>query len=91
MSIVIEAHIWLDFDPTPRTEAMPPNLEGALARHKVAKAAFEKLIPSRQKGILRYLNSMKTEGALERNIKRDIRQLLGEKTDGVRHITSRSK
>jgi Domain of unknown function (DUF1905)/Bacteriocin-protection, YdeI or OmpD-Associated len=86
-----EAHIRLEFDPTTRMEPMHPRLEAMLARNKTAKTAFEKLIPSRQKEILRYLNSMKTEESLDRNIERIIKHLLGEKTDGLRHITSRSK
>jgi hypothetical protein len=84
-------HISLDFDPTPRTEALHPKLVDALDRNKAAKTAFEKLTPSRQKEILRYLNSMKTEESLERNIERVLKHLLGEKTDGLRHIASRSK
>jgi bacteriocin resistance YdeI/OmpD-like protein/uncharacterized protein DUF1905 len=86
-----DAHIRLAFDPTPRIEPMPPRLEEALARDKRAKAAFEKLIPSRQKEILRYLNSMKTEESLDRNIERVMKLLLGETTDGLRHIASRAK
>ena len=86
-----EAHLRLEFDPTPRLEPNPPKLVQALDSNKSAKAAFEQLTPSRQKEILRYLNSMKTEESLERNIERVIKQLLGEKTDGLRHIASRSK
>jgi hypothetical protein len=37
--------------------------------------AFRKLIPSRQKEILRYMNYLKTEEALLRNIDKTIRQL----------------
>jgi hypothetical protein len=86
-----EAHIRLEFEPTPRTEPMHPRLEQALAKNRSAKAAFEKLIPSRQKEILRYLNSMKREESLDRNIARVIKHLLGDKIDGLRDITSRSK
>src|SRR5215216_5017512 len=85
-----EAHIQLEFDPAPRVEPMPPKFEQALAKNTAAKAAFEKLIPSRQKEIMRYLNSMKTEEALDRNIERVIKHLLAEKIDGLKHITSRS-
>jgi hypothetical protein len=86
-----EVHIWLEFDPTPRMEPIHPKLERALAKNKSAKAAFEKLVPSRQKEILRYLNSMKTEETMDRNIERVIKILLNEMTDGLRHIASRSK
>ena len=72
-----EAHFGLEFDPAPRTEPMYPQLEGALAKNKDAKSAFERLTPSRQKEILRYLHSLKTEAAIERNIERIIKDLLG--------------
>lgn len=86
-----EAQMSLEFDPVPRPEPLHPRLVHALDRNKTAKMAFEKLTPSRQKEILRYLNSMKTEESLERNIERILKHLLGEKTDGLRHIASRSK
>lgn len=63
-----QADIKLEFDPVPRIETMHPNFRDTLSKNKMAKAAFEKLTPSRQKEILRYLNSMKTEPSLERNI-----------------------
>ena len=74
-----QADIQLEFNPTPRVEPIPPKLEDALTRNKAAKSAFEKLIPSRQKEILRYLNSMKTEESVERNIEKVLRQLMDEK------------
>jgi hypothetical protein len=86
-----EAHLRVEFDPTPRAEPIHPKLERAFAKNPSAKAAFEKLIPSRQKEILRYLNSMKTEESLDRNIERVLKHLLGEKMDGLRHIASRAE
>ena len=38
-------------------------------------AEFKKLTPSRQKDILKYLNYLKSEEALQRNIKKVIDQL----------------
>jgi uncharacterized protein YdeI (YjbR/CyaY-like superfamily) len=61
----------------------------ALSRNKMAKAAFENLMPSRQKEILRYLNSLKTESSLERNIEKVIQLLLGEKPEGLRALSNR--
>jgi len=84
-----DAHIRMEFDPTPRIEPIPRKLEQALANNKPAKVAFEKLTPSRRKEILRYLNSMKTEESLDRNIERVIKHLWGEKIDDSRHVTSR--
>jgi hypothetical protein len=86
-----QADIRLEFDPIPRVEPMSPRLRDALDKNKSARAAFEMLTPSRRKEILRYLNSMKTEESLERNVQRVIKQLSGEETDGIRPITSRSK
>lgn len=46
-----------------------------------ALAAFKKLIPSRQKEIVRYLNNLKSDDALQRNVERVIRGL--KKTEAV--------
>ena len=80
------AHIKIEFDPVPRIESMPPRFEEALSKNKAAKTAFEKLKPSRQKEMLRYLNSMKTEASLERNIEKIIQHLLGKKPKGLHHL-----
>ncbi len=54
---------------------MPEKLMQALNENAKAKITFEQLIPSWRKDILRYLNSLKTEESLDRNIKRVIKQL----------------
>lgn len=46
----------IDFDLKPRTTAVHPKLKKAFKENKEAKAAFEKLSPSRQKEILKYIN-----------------------------------
>ena len=84
-----QVHIDIEFDPKPRVEPIPPKLARALSGNKMAKAAFESLAPSRQKEILRYLNSMKTDSSLERNVEKIIQYLLGEKPEGMRQLTSR--
>ncbi|HXQ36783.1 MAG TPA: YdeI/OmpD-associated family protein [Anaerolineales bacterium] len=71
-----QAYIKIEFDLVPRIEAIHPKFVQALLKNKAAKAAFEKLKPSRQKEMLRYLNSMKTETSLERNIEKIIHHLL---------------
>lgn len=86
-----QADIQVEFDPAPRVEPVHPKLAEAFVKNKAAKSAFENLIPSRQKEILRYLNSMRTEESLDRNIEKVIQNLLGKKVEGLRHITSRSK
>jgi hypothetical protein len=60
--------VHLEFDPKPRVEPMPPKFRRALIRHSAARTAFERLAPSRKKEILRYLNGLKTQASLERNI-----------------------
>jgi uncharacterized protein YdeI (YjbR/CyaY-like superfamily) len=65
---------------------MPTKFENALSKNKAAKTAFEKLTASRQKEMLRYLNSMKTETSLERNIEKIIQHRLGKKPRGLHHL-----
>jgi hypothetical protein len=74
-----EARVELEFDPEPRVVPMPSLLSRALAKNREAKLAFQKLSSSRQKEILRYLNSLKSEESVTRNVKKVIRQLLGKK------------
>ena len=81
-----EAHIKIEYDPVPRIESSPAKFVSALSKNKTAQAAFESLRPSRQKEILRYLNAMKTESSLERNIEKVIQHLLGEKPKGLHHL-----
>ncbi len=76
-----KATVEIAFDPKPRVEPMPPKFKLALSKDKTAKEAYEKLIPSRKKEILRYLNSMKTEASLEKNIEKFLLHLHGKKVD----------
>ena len=66
------------YDAEERMTPIHPMLESALNKNKKAKAVFNKLPPSRQKEILRYINSLKTNEAIEKNIKRATNFLLGE-------------
>jgi hypothetical protein len=68
----------LEFDPIERTIPIHPKLESALTRSKKAKAVFEKLPPSRQKEIVRYISFLKTEISVDRNVTRTIQFLLGK-------------
>ena len=77
------ANIAMKFDPQPRKVRMNSRLGRALARNKQAKKVFDGLTPSRQKEILRYLNSMKTEASAERNVKKVMRQLIGREPKGL--------
>lgn len=64
-----------DFGPAPsRNTSMPKALKKELNRHNLT-SAFNDLTPSRKKEILKYLNYLKTEDALARNIIKVISQL----------------
>ena len=65
----------IEFDPSPPEVAMPLALERALRRDPVARMAFEKLVPSRQKEIVRYIGSLKSDDSIVRNVDKVIRRL----------------
>jgi hypothetical protein len=67
--------IELAFDDRPREVTVPNLFAQALAGDATADAAFRALAPPRRKEILRYLSSLKTPAALERNIVRIMEQL----------------
>ena len=71
--------IQIDFDPKPRTTPIHPKLKKAFIENPTAKNAFEKLSPSRQKEILRYINFLKSEESVDKNIKRAIAHLTSNK------------
>jgi hypothetical protein len=72
------ASIENSYDPGERTTPMRPKLKSALEKNKKALTEFKKQVPSRKKEIMRYINSLKTEESLERNIKRVIGFLTGK-------------
>ena len=73
------ANIDIDFDPKMREVPMHPKLKKALQQDPKAKAAFNKLRPSRQKEIMKYLNSLKSEGSVDKNVARAIAHLVSAK------------
>lgn len=73
-----EVSVELEHDPTPRIVPMPTEFAAALAKDPKARHAFENLTASHRKDILSYLNSLKTEESLKRNIKRAIAESLGD-------------
>ena len=70
--------IEIEFDKTERTIAMHPKLEAALNKNKKTKHSFQQLSPSRQREIIWYINFLKTEESVERNIKRAVQFLAGK-------------
>ena len=63
------------FDPRPREVTVPKSLEDALRSDQEARAAFERLSPSRRKEINRYIGSLKTDESVDRNVAKIIRHL----------------
>ncbi|MEW6035854.1 MAG: DUF1905 domain-containing protein [Candidatus Micrarchaeota archaeon] len=78
------ADIEVRLDSEPRAEPMPKALAAALADDRDAGAAFRELAPSHRKEILRYLNYLKTQEALGRNIRKVIRFLKAKKAGTAR-------
>jgi len=70
--------VFVEFDAQDRTVSIHPKLDQAIKENPVALANFENLIPSRRLELIRYVNALKTESAIERNIEKIIRHLLGE-------------
>lgn len=68
--------IKIDYDAEERKTPMHPKLNLALENNKQAKQKFDSLPPSRQKEIARYINNLKSEESIEKNIKRAINFLL---------------
>ena len=66
----------IEQDPSKRvmTVSMPETFKNAL-RENGLFTQFKHLVPSRQKGILLYLNNLKTEKSLLRNISKVVAQL----------------
>ena len=77
LSLGDTAKVGIEFDPRPRKEQMPPKLEAEFRKNADARNAFEQLPPSRRKEILRYINSLKSDDSIKRNVARVISQLLG--------------
>ncbi len=73
---IIEVEI--EFDPSDRTIKLHPRFIKALAENKEAQGVFEKLSPSKQKEIVRYISNLKTEKSVNRNVIRAINFLLGK-------------
>jgi len=68
----------LAYDPAPRREPVPAALRQAFAGQPRARSAFQKLPPSRQKEICRYINGLKTEPSRARNVHLVLQHLSGE-------------
>lgn len=66
------------FDPSDRTITAHPKLVASLNKNKKAKAVFDKLPPSLQHEIVRYIAHLKTEAGIDKNVAKAIAFLLGK-------------
>ncbi len=70
----------LEFDEEYRggpAHPMPRDFREALRGNRKAREAWEEMIPSRQKEVLRYFHQLKTPEALARNVEKAIEVLAG--------------
>ncbi|WP_106917661.1 DUF1905 domain-containing protein [Chryseobacterium aurantiacum] len=70
--------VGLEHDDSDRSICIHPQLEDAIKSSVLATSNFEKLIPSRRHELIRYINNLKTEASIQRNIEKIIRHLHGE-------------
>ncbi|MBW3521451.1 YdeI/OmpD-associated family protein [Chryseobacterium sp. NKUCC03_KSP] len=70
--------IFVEFDHSDRTISIHPDLEKAIRENPIALQNFENLISSRRSELIRYINNLKTEASIQRNIEKIIRHLTGE-------------
>jgi hypothetical protein len=70
--------ISVEFDPADRTISPHPKLVASLNKNKKARAVFEKLPPSLQHEIVRYIANLKTEAGIDKNVIKAIDFLLGK-------------
>lgn len=68
----------VEFDDAERTISIHPQLDKAIRENPVTLQNFENLIPSRKLELIRYINNLKTEASIQRNIEKIIRHLQGE-------------
>ncbi|MEM9651182.1 MAG: YdeI/OmpD-associated family protein [Actinomycetota bacterium] len=70
--------VTVGFDPDDRRIEPHPKLLAMLDENPDAKEVFDSLAPSRQKEIIRYIDSLKTETSVDRNVARARGFLLGK-------------
>ena len=73
-----EAVFEMEFDPEERKIDTHPKLQKALTENTAAKAIFDQQPPYLQLEIIRYINHLKTEESIDRNVKKAIQFLLGK-------------
>jgi Bacteriocin-protection, YdeI or OmpD-Associated/Domain of unknown function (DUF1905) len=71
-----KVNITVEYDVKERKSAIHPKLAKALKENSEAKKIFDSLSASRQKEIIRYINHLKSEEAVNRNVVRAINFLM---------------
>lgn len=69
--------VTVGFDPSDRAIAPHPKLRAMLESNPSAKKVFDDMAPSRQREIVRYIDGLKTEESVDRNVGRALDFLLG--------------
>lgn len=70
--------IIVEFDDSERTVSIHSDLEIAIKENPLALENFEKLTHSGKAELIRYINNLKTEKSIQRNINKIIKYLIGE-------------
>lgn len=68
----------IEYDSSDRSISIHPKLDQAIKEDPVTLGNFENLIPSRRLELIKYINNLKTEESIQRNIEKIIRHLKGE-------------
>ena len=68
----------VEFDDADRTVTIHPELDKAIREDPEIVKNFGNLIHSRKLELIRYINNLKTEAAIQKNIEKIIRYLKGE-------------
>ncbi|RNA62597.1 DUF1905 domain-containing protein [Chryseobacterium nematophagum] len=68
----------IEYDDSDRTIDIHPDLEQAIKKNPISQSNFEKLTPSRRAELIRYIDHLKTEESIRRNIEKIIKHLCGE-------------
>jgi hypothetical protein len=68
--------VTIELDTEPRTVELPSDLQGALDKNKTAKAAFDKLAPSKKKAMALSISEAKTEATKIKRIEKVIDSLI---------------
>lgn len=70
--------VTIGFDPSSREIEPHPRLTTMLDANPKAREVFDSLAPSKQKEIVRYIDGLKTDESVERNVRRALDFLLGK-------------